>query len=248
MTTMQPPDPRKLPNIRRLFIPDPGMIIGDADLDRADLQVVIWEADDAEMKQMLREGIDMHAENARTLHCTRPQAKAWVHGTNYGGSARTMALAAGVTTAQSEAMQRRWFSAHPGIKEWHRRTAGQLQSSRSVRNAFGFRRTYFDRVEGILPAALAWIPQSTVANVINKGLLNIYNNLPQVQLLLQVHDSLVFQWPAASDPFLRPAIRSNLLITIPYPDPLIIPVGLKVSSDSWGDCKSTTWELGDAVR
>lgn len=240
---MQPPDPRKLPNVRKMFVPDTGMLIGDADLDRADLQVVVWEADDTDMKQMLREGVDMHSENAKVLHCSRPQAKAWVHGTNYGGSPRTMAIAAGVTVAQSEAMQRRWFSAHPGIKDWHRRVEASLQQTRSVKNAFGFRRTYFDRIEAILPQALAWIPQSTVANVINKGLLNIYNNLPQVQLLLQVHDSLVLQWPLSSDALLRPQIRDNLLISIPYADPLIIPVGLKTSADSWGDCKAADWEI-----
>jgi DNA polymerase-1 len=235
------PDSRKLPNIRRLFLPDPGHLICDVDLDRADLQVVVWEADDQEMKAMLREGIDMHSENAKTLHCSRQQAKSWVHGTNYGGSARTMATAAGVSVAQSEAMQRRWFSAHPGIKQWHHRVEGQLQTSRSVRNAFGFRRTYFDRIEGILPEALAWIPQSTVANVINLGLINVYNNLPSIQLLLQVHDSLVLQLPAHDADRLLPKLRKELLITVPYPDPLVIPVGLKASTTSWGDCKSHEW-------
>jgi len=239
---MPAPDPRRLPNVRRLFIPDAGYVMGDVDLDRADLQVVVWEADDQEMKAMLREGVDMHTENARTLRCSRPQAKAWVHGTNYGGSARTMAMAAGVTVAQSEAMQRRWFAAHPGIKEWHRRVEASLQQTRSVRNAFGFRRTYFDRIEGVLPEALAWIPQSTVANVINMGLRNIYQHLPAVQLLLQVHDSLVLQWPVELDPAIRPSIRKQLLIPIPYPDPLTIPVGLKVSPRSWGDCVAVEWE------
>jgi len=185
----------------------------------------------------------MHAENAKTLHCTRQQAKSWVHGTNYGGSPRTMAVAAGITTAQSEAMQRRWFAAHPGIKHWHRRVEASLQQSRSVHNAFGFRRTYFDRIEGVLPEALAWIPQSTVANVINHGLLNIYTNLPSVQLLLQVHDSLVLQWPVSQDHHLRPLIRNQLLIPVPYPDPLTIPVGLKTSHTSWGDCKAAEWEI-----
>jgi DNA polymerase-1 len=240
---MPAPDPRKLPNIRRLFIPDPDYVICDADLDRADLQVVVWEADDAEMKAMLREGVDLHSENAKVLHCTRQQAKSWVHGTNYGGSPRTMAMAAGVTVAQSEAMQRRWFSAHPGIKAWHRRVEASLQQSRSIRNAFGFRRTYFDRIESILPEALAWIPQSTVANVINHGLLNIYTHLPSVRLLLQVHDSLVFQLPVPAAPSLLPQVRQQLLIPVPYADPLTIPVGLKISPTSWGDCKSSDWEI-----
>ena len=52
----------------------------------------------------------------------------------------------------------------------------------------------------------------------------------------------MFQWPKHLDPAIRPAIRDALLIQVPYPDPLIIPVGLKVSSDSWGDCHTATWE------
>jgi hypothetical protein len=75
-----------LPNIRTLFIPDPGYTFFDGDLDRADLQVVVWEADDQELKAILREGVDVHAENAKTLGCPRQMAKMWVHGTNYGGT------------------------------------------------------------------------------------------------------------------------------------------------------------------
>lgn len=235
-----------LPNIRKLFVPDPGFVIQDWDLDRADLQVVVWEADDAEMKQMLREGVDMHQENANTLHCTRDMAKRFVHGTNYGGSARTMAINCGLTVHQSDIMQRRWFAAHPGIKEWHRRTMESLTHHRAVWNKFGFRRFYFDRVEGILPEALAWGPQSTVAHVINKGWEQL-ETFPQtsawmraglLHVELQVHDSLVIQ--VHSDLIrqgAREVIRDTLLVTVPYDDPLIIPVGCKESSVSWGDCK-----------
>jgi DNA polymerase I-like protein with 3'-5' exonuclease and polymerase domains len=229
-----------LPNIRKLFIPDLGFHIFDADLDRADLQVVVWEANDSELKQMLREGVDIHTENAKALGISRALAKSWVHGTNYGGSPRTMAMNCGITVHQAERMRKRWFEVHPGIKEWHDRTAYQLQTTRSVYNRFGFRRIYFDRVESILPEALAWIPQSTVAEVINRGLVNIFQNLPLVQVLLQVHDSLVFQLPSSRRDLL-PAVRQQLLITIPYDDPLIIPVGLKSSSVSWGHCSDDSW-------
>jgi hypothetical protein len=43
-----------LPNVRKLFIPDPGKMIFDADLSGADLYVVVWEADDAGLKKALR--------------------------------------------------------------------------------------------------------------------------------------------------------------------------------------------------
>jgi len=230
-----------MPNIRKLFIPPPGYLICDADLDRADLQVVVWEANDLELKQMLREGVDLHTENAKSLGISRQLAKAWVHGTNYGGGARTMAINCGITVHQAEKMRARWFQIHPGIKEWHDRTMHSLETTRSVRNPFGFRRFYFDRIEGLLPEALAWQPQSTVANIINLGLLRVAYHLPEIEILLQVHDSLVFQLPESRASELLPKMRDLLQITVPYPDPLTIPVGLKASKESWGAVDDRSW-------
>ncbi|MGW8178696.1 MAG: DNA polymerase, partial [bacterium] len=239
---LMPAETVPLPNVRKLFIPDPGYTICDCDLDRADLQVVVWEADDAELKSMLREGVDIHTENAKVVGFSRSMAKRFIHGTNYGGSARTMARNCGITVHNSERAQSRWFGAHPGIERWHRRTEAMLQRARSVHNRFGYRRFYFDRIEALLPEALAWVPQSTVAIVTNKGIINLDSNLPEVQVLLQVHDSIVFQVKTHFLPQILPAIREQLLITIPYEDPLIIPVGLKTSTLSWGDCKERSWE------
>lgn len=231
------PDALTLPNIRKIFIPDPGYTFFDMDLDRADLQVVVWEAEDEELKQMLREGVDVHAENAKILGCSRQMAKMWVHGTNYGGSPRTMAINCGILVREAERMQTRWFLAHPGIERWHNRTEAQLHTKRFVQNAYGYRRYYFDRVESLLPEALAWIPQSTVAITINRIWRNIYDHLPEVQVLLQVHDSLAGQIPTKSAADLLPRMRMEARVVIPYPDPLIIPVGIKTSPKSWGHCE-----------
>lgn len=231
------PDDLELPNVRKLFVPDSGFTFFDMDLDRADLQVVVWEADDPELKSMLREGVDIHAENAKVLGINRAGAKAWVHGTNYGGGPRTMAINCGITVYEAERRQTRWFAAHPGIKEWHRRTEGELASRRYVTNRFGYRRFYFDRVEGLLPEALAWIPQSTVACVINRAYVNVYKNLREVQVLLQVHDSLAGQFPTRLTDWAVRRLREEAQITIPYDDPLVIPVGIKTSKVSWGDCE-----------
>jgi uracil-DNA glycosylase len=233
-----------LPNVRKLFIPDPDCTFFDADLDRADLQVVVWEADDAELKEMLRAGIDLHTENAKTLlgkssisKAERQLTKVFIHGTDYGGSARTMASNCGVTVHQAEIMQRRWFGAHPGIRDWQARVLHDLQTKRQVTNAFGYRRFYFDRIEGLLPEALAWIPQSTVAIVINKGIQRLSTQAPIVQVLLQVHDSAAGQFPTAQHESCVPAISKHLRIVVPYDDPLIIPVNVKTSVKSWGDCE-----------
>lgn len=251
----------RLPNVRRFFVPDPGFTVVDSDLDRADLQVVVWEADDADLKFALKTGVDVHLMNGISLenqplppldelvetHAQYPEhrskyaklrqlAKSFIHGTNYGGSARTMAIAAKISTAQSELLQARWFHAHPGIKKWHERTAHLLATKRMAINKFGYRRVYFDRPDALLPEALAWVPQSTVALYINKVWDVWEASDPLWQALLQVHDSLVWQYPtslvSAAIPRLSELAKT---IVVPYEDPLIIPVGFKQSLQSWGD-------------
>lgn len=232
--------------VRDLFRPDDGYILLDCDLARADAQVVAWEADDAELKQMFREGADLHDENAKAIFGvlnkqTRALAKAGVHAVNYGISARTLAVTLGVSVHEAEAFINRWFAAHPAIKLWQDRTALALQTTRTVSNAFGYRRYYYDRIEGLMGQALAWVPQSTVACVTNRALARIYHEVPEVELLLQVHDSLVMQVPVHRFEALKPAIRECFNIAVPYPDPLVIPVGLKTSLHSWQAVKDATW-------
>lgn len=245
--------PLILPNLRKQFIPDPGMLIADCDLEQADAQVVAWEADDDELKAIFRDpNIDLHNENCKVAFGRYPtssndpirkKTKAGVHLTNYGGNARTLSKTMGITIHEADTFQKKWFSAHPGIKEWHNRIESYLQTRRYVENAFGYRRFYFDRIERLLPEALAWIPQSTVGLVINHGWKNLDDNLPEVEVLFQVHDSLVFQFPKSLDPQIRPVIKENLLIEVPYEDPLIIGVGIAISDKSWGDVKDVEWHV-----
>lgn len=240
----------ELPNIRKLFVPDPGKAIIDCDLARADAQVVAWDAGDDVLKQMFREGADIHMENAKAIFgpsagkAERQKAKAGVHAVNYGVKERTLASALGVTVSEASNFIKTWMEAHPPIAKWHKRIETDLQTTRQIRNAFGFRRYYFDRLDNLLSQALAWIPQSTVALVTNKGLLNIHNNLPEVDLLLQVHDSLVMQCDVGKLEALAPKIVQEMSVVVPYDDPLIIPVGFDWSLTSWGDVRKTV-QVGD---
>ena len=255
-------DPYQYPNIRAMFIPDPGYTFFDGDLDRADLQVVVWEAEDELLKHALRLGSDVHLANAFVLagrdpppleelvetHPRYPDhrgplkhqrefAKVFCHGTNYGGQPRTMAAHTGRTIAEIDKAQRIWFGAHPGIKRWHDRVKNQITKHRFIENRFGYRWYIFDRIDSIVPEAIAWIPQSTVSIVINRIWINIYDQLPEVQVLLQVHDSLAGQFPTRHAARLIPAIKAAARVVVPYPDPLTIPFGLKTSTESWGACK-----------
>lgn len=237
-----------LPNIRKLYLPDPGFVICDSDLAQADAQVVAWESDDAELKAIFRDPTrDLHDENALAIfgkvdRRTRPLAKRGVHAVNYGAKARTLSASLGISLREAKYFIDKWFSTHPRIYDWQRRIEQQLCTSRTIRNPFGFRQVYTDRIEHLLPQALAWIPQSTVAIAIDKALLNLESLEPNVQNLLQVHDSLVYQVRQSRFRELLPQIRECFRIEIPYPDPLVIPAGIAMSPISWGECREMTWE------
>lgn len=233
----------QLPNIRQLFIPDPGHMICECDLDRADVQVVAWDAGAERLKEILRSGEDLHTVNAkdifgeRATKAHRHLAKAGCHATNYVASPRTLATALGITMREAEHFQSRWFSIHPEILEWHRRIESQLQSTRTITNKFGYRHVFLDRIESCLPEAVAWIPQSTVALVIDIGLVRVYEQLSdEVETLMQVHDSGIFQIEACKFRPVGRKLLDLLHVEVPYDDPLIIPVGMEASDKSWGDC------------
>lgn len=249
----------ELPNVRKLFIPDPGMTICDVDLAGADAQVVAWRANDEDLKDAFRKGLKLHMKNARDMfpekvkgwsdeaikNTDRPGGiyygcKRGVHGSNYGAQARTVAAACGWTVIEATNFQARWFGKHPGVKVWHRDTERRLLLDNKVVNPFGFTRTYFDRASGLLPEALAWEPQSTVAIVCFLAMQEVDQKAPWVEFLIQNHDSLVFQ---VASHLMKRLGEINKLMTIPVPfaDPLIIPWGLAASEVSWGDCKGIAW-------
>lgn len=240
---------RPLPNLRSTIVPDEGYTIFNCDLERADLQVVVWEANDADLKQKLREGIDIHTENAKDLwgvatptEQQRHFGKTFVHLTDYGGKARTCAIKCGITVHQADLLQRRWFEMHPGILDWHRRTNAALLGTRTVRNQFGYRRIYFDRIESVLPEALAWVPQSTIALLISYIQMELEDKLgSRAPVLLQVHDSLTGQYLTAHEADILPRLHAASRIAVPYPDPLFIPLDLATSTSSWGEVQKREW-------
>ena len=237
-----PAETINLPNLRKMFIPDSGFTIMEGDLARADAQVVTWEADDEELKELFRSGLDMHVENAKAIFHTdtvsreqRQKAKVGVHAVNYYVQARTLSAKLGVTVHEAEQFINRWLSAHPKITKWHERIKMELSFTRSVKNKFGFRKYFFNKLDKLLPEALAWVPQSSVAIVTYHGMKNLARDVPEVQILLQVHDSLVMQAETSLCPAIFPRIKSAMEIPIPYDDPLTIPVGIEASEISWGD-------------
>ena len=243
-----------LPNVRKLFIPDPGYTIFEADLKGADAQVVAWEADDEDLKTAFRAGLDIHVHNAEAMWGTkftslpigsyardslRQDCKHTVHGIHYGCTPRTTAIQRGWTVAEAERFHNRWYSIHPGVKRYQDRVRSWLERDRTVWNKFGFRRQFFDRIDECYTEALAWIPQGTVALTSYIGMMQLEEMYQDCEMLLQVHDSCVFQFPNRPNMPTPKQIKEGLANPIPYDDPLTIPWDLKSSTKSWGECEKT---------
>jgi hypothetical protein len=264
---MRPAD-FSLPNIRKLFIPDPGKIIFDADLTGADAAVAAKECGGAYF-EAIKAGRKINVEILEYCYPevflrwknAPPELKDTVrepaytkcknmhYGSIYVGSPRGISQAAAIPLPIVQRMQPWFFNLFPEVKGWHTRVQEQLYQTRGVKNAFGYRVVYFDRLDGLLPEAVNWICQSTVAIVCQRGSLLIRREFPEIDLLLQVHDSLVGQVDIRKAPEVLPRLRSRLnSIPVPYqPDPLTIPWGMKASRKSWGDCQDIDWSNPERI-
>lgn len=236
-----------LPNVRSLFIPDEGYEICDIDLASADLRVVMWEAEESTAKEWIKSGIDFYTMLMRmymkddTLpksHPLRQKFKAVAHATHYLGKPKGIAANTGLALKEIEEVQKWYFANFPGVKRYQERIIDDCKTKGYIQNIFGNRWYIFDRIDdAVFRQAAAWLPQSTVALIINRALVNIHENSPKIKLLSQVHDSLVMEYPIKDAEECKVDIIKQASIELPYPgDSLIIPVGLKTSQISWGDC------------
>ena len=240
-------DGMEIPNVRKIFRPDPGHDIFDTDLDSADLRIVTWESNCQWMKEQFNNGRKPYVEVMKEYYHDQgknknskeyPMFKALCHGTNYLGTAAGIAPRIGLLVHETERIQKWYYGMCPEIRKWQEEIKKQVAGRRYIQNAYGYKFHFFDRIQGtIFNQAVAWIPQSTVSCLINRIWEAIDNNLPEVTILNQVHDSLVGQFESHLGDWAKRRIIEESNIPIPYEDPLFIPMGIVTSRLSWGDCK-----------
>lgn len=126
----------------------------------------------------------------------RDLAKKLGHGSNYLGQPATMARHSKLPVPIVKAFHESYFGAFPCIPAWHSHVRSSLINTAQLETPFGRRRFFFDRPTetSTLRAAVAYQPQSMTADEINTGILKLWWS-NKVQLLIQVHDSILFQFP-----------------------------------------------------
>jgi DNA polymerase I len=127
----------------------------------------------------------------------RDMAKKLGHGSNYLGTPRTMAMHTKTAVQLIEDFQRRYFGAFPLIPEWHKRRIFEIKNYGTLTTMYGRRRHFFGRGDDAAThrEAIAYEPQSMTGHSMDMGIINLFENMPEAQLLVQVHDSILFQLP-----------------------------------------------------
>jgi DNA polymerase I len=160
------------------------------------------------------------------------------HGTNYGGRPKTLAAQAQVDTGAVEEFQPAYFSAFPAHLRWHSHIETQLRLEGRLISLSGRKRQFWGRRNDpdTVRAALAFDPQGSLADIVNRGMLQAWS-ARTCTILMQCHDAVVIQYPEEREDEIIPQVQKELEVT------LTLNHGRKFTIPY--DCK-TGWNWGKA--
>lgn len=244
-----------------------GYISGDENYIRAceggDLHTavakMVWP--DLEWTGVLKEDKQVAGQKAYRDMSFRDLAKRLGHGTNYRGKPRTMAMHTHVEVKLIEEFQDLYFSAFPGIRKWHQSVAEQLQTHGAITTPLGRTRVFLGRLDSddTLKEAIAFVPQSTIGEIINEGMWRVWKKFDRedaqlrCQLLAQVHDAILIQYPDVSPEYeveIIEAVKRTMEVPIPINGrTLVIPANCEGVGWNWRkfDAKENPQGLKKAV-
>jgi len=229
------------PIMKRFMLPDEGFVAYNIDLSQAENRIVAYLGPDRNMMQAFASGKDIHSSTASLIfgipyedirrmdkddekcplgggHFThRFWGKKSNHALDYDLGYKSYALQLEILEKESKWIWEQYHKAYPGVRKYHKIVQAQLMKDRTLTNLFGRKYRFTDRWgDSLFKDAYAFIPQSTVADIINRRGINfIYYHtdllLEPVEILAQVHDSIVFQIPK-SVPFNETALILRLIV------------------------------------
>ena len=159
----------------------------------------------------------------------RDLAKRGGHLTNYLGTPPTMAKALKIATSIAAAFQQKYLhEAFPGIHQLHLWVAAELIEKGMLVTIPERERNFFGRKKekATVRLAMAHLHQSSIADTLNAGMLNVWRNVcnaekyrGRVHLLGQLHDAILVQYPIGWEDEVCTDIFKHLQITHNIKDP-----------------------------
>ena len=201
--------------IRRAFIADSGCLLLSADYSQIELRIMAHLSGDLTLLQSFQNNEDVHRRTAAEIFFIPPEsvtadqrryAKTVNFGLIYGMGVHGLAESLKITHGEAKMFIDRYFARYPQVLAYMENTKNQARQEGFVETLFG-RRLYLPdihsdqaRIRAMAERAAINAPmQGTASDLIKLAMIGVTHFLNegnfQTQLLLQVHDELIFEVP-----------------------------------------------------
>ena len=242
--------------IRRAFVASPGHKLVSADYSQIELRLLAEIADIPVLKQAFRDGLDIHAMTASEMFGVpikgmpgevRRRAKAINFGIIYGISAFGLANQLGIAREEASAYIKKYFERFPGIRAYMDETRDFCRTHGYVKTLFG-RKCHYPDIKASNAsvrsfnerAAINARLQGTAADIIRRAMIRMEEALAakklSAQMLLQVHDELIFEVPDDEVTATLPVVQ-HVMQDAPFPAVLLsVPLHVDArAADNWDE-------------
>ena len=236
--------------IRGAFVASEGNVIVAADYSQIELRIMAHISKDTNLLEAFNNNVDVHSATASQMFGTplgevskdqRRNAKAINFGLIYGMSAFGLAKQIDVSRTEAKQYIDAYFDNYPGVLQYMDSTKEKAKEVGFVETIEG-RRLYLPQINAknkmlqqhALRTAINAPMQGSSADIIKKAMLDVQAWIDAednaVQMLMQVHDELVFEMPAAQAQEYGETVRLMMENAVKLDIPLVVDVGI---ADNW---------------
>jgi DNA polymerase I len=240
--------------IRGAFTTDPGWMIVSCDYSQVELRILAHVSGEPALADAFRRGEDIHRATAAEVfgmapadvdRTTRDRAKAVNFGIVYGISDFGLSEQLNIPRADAGAYIEAYLARYPRVRAFIDRTVAAAAQDGFVTTLLGRRRpipelggrTVQQRQLGER-LAVNTIIQGSAADIIKAAMVRAHEALAeeglQARLILQIHDELLLEAPAAEASRAGSIVREAMVSAYPLDPPLAVDVG---TGETWLDAK-----------
>ena len=242
--------------IRRAFVAEPGNVLISADYSQIELRLLAHLSGDAGLVEAFREGADIHIAAAADVFGVAPDdvtaeqrdaAKMVNFGIIYGITAYGLARRLGPDVSREQAAQfiHQYKTRYPRINEFLDRCIETAVTRGYVETILGRRRPIPQILERNPQRralgermAINSVVQGSAADLIKVAMIDLHRALPDrhpdVRMLLQIHDELVFEAPESQAESVRAFVAEHM----EHAMDLVVPLTVESAcGTTWIDVK-----------
>lgn len=184
--------------VKRAFIPSNGYELWEVDYSQLELRLGTAYGEVPELIEVFADpNRDIFSEIAPTIGLPRQQTKTFVYSTQYGAGIKRLVSALGFTPEQAAKVREDYYRAYPGFREISEKIKNIVLSKRKVELWSG-RFRHFSNPRAEAHKAFNSVIQGGAADIVERKMIELYYKIDQqssdeVRMLLQVHDSVIFE-------------------------------------------------------